>query len=165
MECSAENYKSIYIDNTYAKNLTELYNVKVLIYLKTSDLQNIKKCINEGKDGFTDDSTKKRCSNFLSFTNKYSESNLNDYLLTINNADADEDKDSIMLSLIYEKKNGKLIIDKNYKSCLNKKILNSDKFNSYSTDKDKITAYYNQDDISYNMACANAYYISWVYYE
>lgn len=163
MECSAENYKSIYIDNTYAKNLTELYNVKVLIYLKTSDLQDIKKCINEGKDGFTDDSTKKRCSNFLSFTNKYSESNLNDYLLTINNADAN--KNSIMLSLIYEKKNGELIIDKNYKSCLNKKILNSDKFNSYSTDKDKITAYYNQDDISYNMACANAYYISWVYYE
>lgn len=70
-----------------------------------------------------------------------------------------------MLSLIYEKKNGELITDKNYKSCLNKKILNSDKFNSYSTDKDKITAYYNQDDISYNMACANAYYISWVYYE
>lgn len=163
MECSAENYKSIYIDNTYAKNLTELYNVKVLIYLKTSDLQDIKKCINEGKDGFTDNSTKKRCSNFLSFTNKYSESNLNDYLLTINNADAN--KNSIMLSLIYEKKNGELNIDKNYRSCLNNKILNSDKFNSYSTDKDKITAYYNQDDISYNMACANAYYISWVYYE
>ena len=137
--------------------------MKVVIYLKISDLQNIKKCINEGEGGFADNSTKKRCSNFLSFTNKYSESNLNDYLLTINNADAD--KDSIMLSLIYEKKNGKLIIDKNYKSCLNKKILNSDKFNSYSTDKDKITAYYNQDDISYNMACANAYYISWVYYE
>ena len=138
MECSAENYKSIYIDNTYAKNLTELYNVKVLIYLKTSDLQDIKKCINEGKDGFTDYSTKKRCANFLSFTNKYSESNLNDYLLTINNADAN--KNSIMLSLIYEKKNGELNTDKNYRSCLNNKILTSDKFNSYSTDKDKITA-------------------------
>ena len=97
------------------------------------------------------------------FTNKYSESNLNDYLLTINNADAD--KNSIMLSLIYEKKNGELNTDKDYRSCLNNKILTSDKFNSYSTDKDKITAYYNQDDISYNMACANAYYISWVYYE
>ena len=70
-----------------------------------------------------------------------------------------------MLSLIYEKKNGELNTDKNYRSCLNNKILNSDKFNSYSTDKDKITAYYNQDNISYNMACANAYYISWVYYD
>ena len=56
-------------------------------------------------------------------------------------------------------------MERSYKSCLNKKILNSDDFNSYSTDKEKIAAYYNQDNISYNMACANAYYISWVYYE
>ena len=163
MNCKAENYKSLYYDNTYAKNLADLYNIKVLVYLKRSDLKDIKKCINEGSDSFTDDSTKKRCTNFLTFTNKYSESNLNEYILTINSVDAD--KDSIMLSLIYEKKNGDLIIERSYKSCLNKKILNSDDFNSYGTDKDKIAAYYDQDDISYNMACANAYYISWVYYD
>ncbi len=51
MECSAENYKSIYIDNTYAKNLTELYNVKVLIYLKTSDLQDKKNVLMKVKMG------------------------------------------------------------------------------------------------------------------
>ena len=38
---SSDDYKSIYKDTTLIKNLNELYNFKMLIYLETSDIGNI----------------------------------------------------------------------------------------------------------------------------
>lgn len=162
---SINYYTSIYFDNTYVNDLNKLYRYKTLVYLKTSDINNIKKCINGGTDSFDNDKDKKRCTNFLSFTKNYSDANLSEYMLTINNIDAD--KDSIMLALFYERKDGSIITNGSYKSCLNSKILSG--YESFcpscTTDKDKVEAYYNQDSISYSMACEKAYYISWVYYE
>lgn len=174
MNCNAENYKSLYFDNTYIKDVNELYKFKTLIYFKTADLTNIKKCINKGSDYFTDNdkndkNDKKRCENFLNFTNSYSDIKLNDYMLTINGVDSNFG-DSIMISVFYERKDGTSLNSDSYKNCLNKKILAG--YASFcptcdkeSTDKEKVEAYYNQDEVSYNMACEKAYYISWVYYE
>lgn len=169
MNCNAENYKSLYFDNTYIKDVNELYKFKTLIYFKTADLTNIKKCINKGSDYFTGND-KKRCENFLNFTNSYSDIKLNDYMLTINGVDSnfgDGTDHSIMISVFYERKDGTSLNSDSYKNCLNKKILAG--YASFcptcTTDKEKVEAYYNQDEVSYNMACEKAYYISWVYYE
>mgnify|MGYP001076793021 FL=1 len=181
IKCEAKNYRSLYFDNKYISDLNNIYKFKTLVYLKNDDISKIKKCINSGIDSFEDtDTDKKRCQNFLEFTNEYSEINLNEYMLTINSVDTNavnpSSQQSIMIAIFNERKNGNAISfndissdedtipNDSYKSCLNYYI--NKNFNCPDCDlKTKIENYYDQDIIRYNMACEKAYYVSWVYYE
>lgn len=181
IKCEAKNYRSLYFDNKYISDLNNIYKFKTLVYLKNDDISKIKKCINSGIDSFKDtDADKKRCQNFLEFTNEYSEINLNEYMLTINSVDTNavnpSSQQSIMIAIFNERKNGNAISfndissdedtipNDSYKSCLNYYI--NKNFNCPDCDlKTKIKNYYDQDIIRYNMACEKAYYVSWVYYE
>ena len=171
---SSTDYKSIYKDNTLIKNLNELYNYKMLIYLETKDISNIKKCING-----TIESTK--CDNYKSYTSKYSDSNFDEFMKTLDSVDTnseDANSKSILIALYYEKKDGSkldTLVKGGYNACLKTNIMNDFSINSiycpkcvnegitdYETLKNE---YDNQDEISYNMKCENAYYLSWVYYD
>ncbi len=181
IKCEAKNYRSLYFDNKYISDLNNIYKFKTLVYLKNDDISKIKKCINSGIDSFEDtDADKKRCQNFLEFTNEYSEINLNEYMLTINSVDTNavnpSSQQSIMIAIFNERKNGNAISfndissdedtipNDSYKSCLNYYI--NKNFNCPDCNlKTKIENYYDQDIIRYNMACEKAYYVSWVYYE
>ena len=162
---SSDDYKSIYKDNTLIKNLNELYNYKMLIYLETKDISNIKKCING-----TIESTK--CDNYKSYTSKYSDSNFDEFMKTLDSEDADSK--SILIALYYEKKDGSkldTLVKGGYNACLKTNIMNDFKNNHCTKcegidDYEEIKKIYdNQDEISYNMKCENAYYLSWVYYD
>mgnify|MGYP004538490225 FL=1 len=160
--CSAENYISIFNDNSYINNANKLYKFKMLIYLKTEDISNIKKCVNEDVDGFTDESLKNKCINFKNYTEKYSDSNLREFMLTLNKNDANGN--GILIALYYEKKNGDEnsgLVKGGYKACIQNKVCEG----NLNGCENKLNDYYNQDDISYSMACENAYYLSWVYYD
>lgn len=173
---SYEDYKSIFKDNTLLKDLNELYNYKMLIYLKTSDIGNIKKCIN----GNIDSSLETKCNNYKVFTSKYSDSNFDEFMKTLDSEDTNLDARGILIALYYEKKDGSrldtdTLVKGGYNACLKTYIENDFKNNAtycpkcvnesisdYSTLKD---LYDKQDKISYNMKCENAYYLSWVYYD
>ena len=169
LECNSTNeYKSIYKDNTLIKNLNDLYNFKMLIYLETKDISDIKKCIN----GTIDESLETKCNNFILYTSKYSDSNFYEFLKTLDSEDADSK--SILIALYYEKKDGSkldTLVKGGYNACLKTNIMDDFKNNHCPEcesidDYEEIKKIYdNQDEISYNMKCENAYYLSWVYYE
>ena len=173
LDCNSSNdYKSIYKDNTLLKDLNDLYNYNMLFYIETKDISNIKKCIN----GTIDSSLQTKCNNYKLYTSKYSDSNLDEFMKTLDSEDANSK--SILIALYYEKKDGSkldTLVKGGYNACLKTNIMNDFSINSiycpkcvnegirdYETLK-KI--YDNQDKISYNMKCENAYYLSWVYYE
>ena len=169
---SSDDYKSIFNDNTLIKNLNELYNYKMLIYLETSDISDIKKCIN----GTIDESLETKCINYKSYTSKYSDSNFDEFMKTLDSEDTNSN--SILIALYYEKKDGSkldTLVKGGYNACLKTNIMNDFSINSiycpkcvnegitdYETLKNE---YDNQDKINYNMKCENAYYLSWVYYD
>ena len=169
-KCEPSDYKSLFKDNSYIGKLHDIYNFKMLMYLKTDDINNIKKCIN-GLDKDVDGYDTEKCKNYKLYTAKYSDSNLDEFMLTLNkedskyktiNADGDEIDayaGHILVALFYEKKDGtplSTLVRGGYKSCLYQKI---------SAAGSTIEEYNKQDAISYNMACENAYYLSWVYYD
>ncbi|MGN1379837.1 MAG: hypothetical protein ACI4XR_05580 [Bacilli bacterium] len=173
LECnSSTDYKSIFKDNTLLKDLNDLYNYKMLIYIKTADISNIKKCIN----GTIDASLQTKCNNYKLFTSKYSDSNLDEFMQTLDSEDTNSN--SILIALYYEKKDGSkldTLVRGGYNACLKTYIEDDFKNNAtycpkcvnesisdYSTLK---SLYDKQDKISYNMKCENAYYLSWVYYD
>ena len=165
---SSTDYKSIYKDNTLIKNLNDLYNFKMLIYLETKDISDIKKCIN----GNISSSLETKCNNFILYTSKYSDSNFYEFLKTLDSEDADSK--SILIALYYEKKDGSkldTLVKGGYNACLKTNIMDDFKNNHCPEcegidDYEEIKKIYdNQDEISYNMKCENAYYLSWVYYE
>ena len=174
---SSDDYKSIFNDNTLIKNLNELYNYKMLIYLETSDISDIKKCIN----GTIDESLETKCINYKSYTSKYSDSNFDEFMKTLDSVDTNSEdaiSKSILIALYYEKKDGSkldTLVKGGYNACLKTNITDDFSINSiycpkcvnegitdYETLKNE---YDNQDKISYNMKCENAYYLSWVYYD
>ena len=165
---SSDDYKSIFKDNTLIKNLNELYNFKMLIYLETSDIGNIKKCIN----GTIDLSLQTKCNNYKSYTSKYSDSNFDEFMKTLDSEDTNSN--SILIALYYEKKDGSkldTLVKGGYNACLKTNIMDDFKNNHCpecegNDDYEEIKKIYdNQDEISYNMKCENAYYLSWVYYD
>ena len=155
-KCDASEYKSLFMDNSYIHNLHDIYNFKMLMYLNVSDIKNIKNCIN-GLDTNPDGTLTDKCKNYKLYTSKYSDSNLDEFMQTLNSEDANASH--ILVALFYEKKDGtplSTLVRGGYKSCLYQKI---------SAAGSTIEEYNKQDAISYNMACENAYYLSWVYYD
>lgn len=181
-KCEPSDYKSIFKDNSYIGKLHDIYNFKMLMYLNVSDIQNIKNCIN-GLDKDADGIDTEKCKNYKLYTAKYSDSNLDEFMLTLNkedskyktiNADGDEIDayaGHILVALFYEKKDGtplSTLVRGGYKSCIYKKVTEEYKVGYLpvgTSDNEALNKYYKQDAISYNMACENAYYLSWVYYD
>lgn len=166
-KCDAKDYKSLYKDNSYIGKLHDIYNFKILMYLKTEDINNIKNCIN-GLDKDVDGNDTKKCTNYKLYTSKYSDSNIDEFMQTLNSEDANASH--ILIGLFYEKKDGTAqdtVVKGGYKSCIYKKVTeeyirNLPVGTSYN---EALNKYYKQDAISYNMACENAYYLTWVYYD
>ena len=140
----------------------------MLIYLETKDISDIKKCIN----GTIDLSLQTKCNNYKSYTSKYSDSNFDEFLKTLDSEDTNSN--SILIALYYEKKDGSkldTLVKGGYNACLKTNIMNDFKNNHCTKcegidDYEEIKKIYdNQDEISYNMKCENAYYLSWVYYD
>ena len=181
-KCDPNDYKSLFMDNSYISKLHDIYNFKMLMYLNVSDIQNIKNCIN-GLDKDADGIDTEKCKNYKLYTAKYSDSNLDEFMLTLNkedskyktiNADGDEIDayaGHILVALFYEKKDGtplSTLVRGGYKSCIYKKVTEEYKVGYLpvgTSDNEALNKYYKQDAISYNMACENAYYLSWVYYD
>lgn len=167
-KCDPNDYKSLFMDNSYISKLHDIYNFKMLMYLNVSDIQNIKNCIN-GLDTKPDGTLTDKCKNYKLYTAKYSDSNLDEFMLTLNKEDSKRKDDTyaehILVSLFYEKKDGtplSTLVKGGYKSCIYEKV----KANSPGIPPNEaLDKYYKQDIISYNMACENAYYLSWVYYD
>lgn len=172
-KCDPNDYKSLFMDNSYISKLHDIYNFKMLMYLNVSDIQNIKNCIN-GLDTKPDGTLTDKCKNYKLYTSKYSDSNLDEFMLTLNKEDSKRKDDTyaehILVSLFYEKKDGTAqdtVVKGGFKSCIHQKV--KDEYITTlpvgTTLKDALDKYYKQDIISYNMACENAYYLSWVYYD
>ncbi len=154
----------IFTDNTLMTRARELYNYNVLIYVPSNLLVPLKNCVN------TNGSTKEaRCKNTLQKLDDFADSTFKDY---VKNLSIDFSKVSrpevkgILISLIYENKNGDAAIDKGtYQNCLQQKIFEYYKVVN-GTDKQKkdaIQKYNDASGISFDMHCENAYYNSWVY--
>ena len=154
----------IYKHSSLITSAYNLLNFNRLVYLKIADIPTIKSCL-KGNDN------SKKCANTKSFIEAYAYSYLSDYLLTIDVPHDSNNKynnrKGILISLIYENKNGGLKIDEGkYEECLQEKIYSHYNIAANASDsvkKNAINKYYNDDTFYFNMQCENAYYISWVY--
>lgn len=155
----------IYFDNADITNLKREYNFYQLIYIKIEDIVDLKECL---KNEYGDN----KCATTIGFAKTYGAGHLEDYLLSL---DVDEHiSDGILVSLIYEMKNGDVKVDTNnivtlgqgkYSECLIDQISKYYGVADESDDVklDKIEEYRKNDKLSFNMACEHAYYMSWVY--
>ncbi|MBE6155704.1 MAG: hypothetical protein E7164_03000 [Firmicutes bacterium] len=157
----------IYKDNSLISAAQDLYKFYRLVYLKISDIETLKNCIKTGER--TPD---QKCKTTLRFANAHGFSYLQDYILTLdvpNTGGKYKNHEGILISLIYEAKNGDVAVDSNnviqvgkgkYSECILEKVRNH---YTTGTDEDKMRQYNADDKINFNMACENAYYLSWVY--
>ena len=154
----------IYNDNHDITQAKSLYHIYRLIYIKISDIPNLKKCLNGNDNGA-------RCQYTKIFTKSYGYGYLDDYLKTLD-VPSEEGKDGILISLIYETKNGNIqeydetndlnnTLQGKYNDCLYSKI---DIYYPEGTLEEKINKYQKDSSLSFNMYCENAYYLSWVYF-
>lgn len=154
---------NIYYDNEIISNLFDTFHIKTFIYIPidstTNNLNNIKNCIKNKNYN-------PKCIETLEMLSSYGESNLIDYLKTIN-VDSSELSSSpgILVTLFYETKNGGEQNKISYSSCLQSMLAAKYGINPSNKEeiKRKVEEYYQDDTISINMWCENAYYISWVY--
>lgn len=162
--------ESIY-DNNLLDNLYDLYKFKTLFYIKIKDIGLIKKCINENDIDSAQD--QERCENFKKQYTAYSDfKNFKEYLKTLDESDMSssddgDKKNSILISLFYESKDGQRSYDDNfsqfvYRECISEKINLYNEKNNTSLTYD---SYISDDSINFSMSCQNAYYYSWVYYD
>ena len=167
----------IFLDNKPLIQMKDLYNIYRLVYIRKSDLKDLKQCIKTGikSEPVTDDEHK--CNNTLWFSESHGFRYLKDYLLTI---DVDEDASSakgILISLLYETKNGGseqsgngvVTVGKGkYSECLYEKVRKAKNISETDPNltelmEQSMHEYIQNDNLRFNMGCENAYYLSWVY--
>ena len=139
----------------------ELLNFTELVYLDLDNLNILKLCLNG-------ENNSEKCNKTKKMIEAYGTNELTEYLKKLNIVKYN-DHDEIIISLFYESKNGSEIIDEGkYNNCILKNALNyyyHKDIDTASEDekKDALKKYNKDDNISFNMYCENAYYISWVY--
>lgn len=155
----------IFRNNSLMSRTRELYNYKVLIYVPFDMITPLKNCVNEGERTMD-----LKCHNTLEKIEDFTDSTFNDYVKNISidysKVSSRSEIEGILISLIYESRNGEDEIDKGgYESCIQHLI-----FEHYNvvngTDEQKkaaIEKYNDEDGLSFDMHCENAYYNSWVY--
>ena len=169
----------IYKDNSLITKVQELYKFYRLIYLRIEDIDNIKACVKNGMDATPTSLTDHKCNNTIRFAQAHGYSNLTDYLLTLDvptdsGLNSYKGHEGILISLIYETKNGEATSVNNvvqigngkYSECIYEKVKSHYNLGSNPSDavaEEKLIDYYSDDKISFNMQCENAYYLSWVY--
>ncbi len=165
----------------------DLFNFYQLAYISLDDLQTLKNCINNRGSGY--DTTK--CSTTISRIDSYTNTNLKDYLRTIDveyNTDASgsdyEKHKGILISIFYFTKHGDKIDEDiintsfgKYEECIDNKIysfyahyyynlspVSGEYYLTNDTQKKEAKGLYSKNsDINFSMQCAYAYYYSWVY--
>ena len=162
----------IYSNNSLITKAHELYDFYRLVYIKVDDIRDLKKCLDDTN------STDPKCQTSQSFIKAHGYNQLYNYLTTLD-VDKVKDEDNkdiegILVALFYEAKNGEVKNDNNvvsigigkYSECTLKKALgyyyNKDDGND-AEKKSAMDQYEADDQLSFDMACQNAYYISWVY--
>ena len=165
-------------DTSYIAKARKFYNFYQLAYVPLSDIPNLKKCINNGT--FTDSDDEKRCNNTKNFIDSYANIYLNDYIKSLDVSYNDdftyEGHEGILISMIFEAKNGeKLSSDPvniafgKYGECIENEVMEFYKTYHFKTElnddmkKEARALYNNNPNLSFNMRCEYAYYISWVY--
>lgn len=155
------NYESqIFLDNELLKNTRKNFNYNQLIYIPMGNVATVKRCINGG-----DSSVK--CKRTLTVIEGYSDATFKDYLKAIY-VPYDRNKRGILISLIYESKDGSAAKIETYDHCIQRELFNKlygDDSPSISEDEKKqaLINYKKDGSYSLDMRCENAYYNSWVY--
>lgn len=155
----------IFRNNSLMSRARELYNYKVLIYVPFDMLDNLKACANNAEN-----TTDSKCLNTLDRINDFADATFVDYVKTINldysKVSSRSEIQGILISLIYEAKDGGDEIDKGgYESCLQHKIFDYyGVLNGTNSQKENaLKKYSDEQGLSFDMHCENAFYNSWVY--
>ncbi|NMA50331.1 MAG: hypothetical protein GX951_00575 [Mollicutes bacterium] len=138
------------------EKIYETYNYTILLYIKISDLKNLKACI-AGKN------TSDKCENTKGALIHHTDDNFMNYLKTldvpiIRKYDYSGDVKAILLAEYLVRKNGNKALSEftTYNEC------KKNRRDSLSPeDKTKL----DKGLISVDMYCENAHYLAWVYYE
>lgn len=160
----------IFNDNTFLSAVYDLYHIYRLVYIKISDIPKIKECLNK-------DLTDNKCKGTKTLVEAYGYSYFKDYLLTLDvptdSANSMQGHDAILVSLIYENKHGDVQTDANtniitigkgkYSECIRDKVLSYPSYSGLPLE-DAMERYTEDQNVSFNMHCENAYYLSWVYF-
>lgn len=179
----------IYSNNKIISQAKELYGFYRLVYVKISDIDDIKRCVKKGTVAAPSTVEEYKCNTTLMFAESHGFNYLKDYFLTLDVPAATDGEgnaiEGIMISMIYEAKNGDIQQDSTgvitvgqgkYSECLYEKV--GSHYNiakpaesasaavkaAYETQMENaMKNYLNDDKLSFNMACERAYYLSWVY--
>lgn len=152
----------LFLANNKFGSISDFYNVYRYFYIKIEDINSLKQCLNNSDNSIKCENTKKVLK-----TMEYS--NIKEYLLSLNVKsfqNAYNGHDAILISLIFETKNGNLMIEPGkYEDCIEHKVFDFYDINlrGEDTKKEYLKNYNKNDNLSFNMSCENAYYISWVY--
>ncbi|MBQ6840775.1 MAG: hypothetical protein IJO63_01505 [Bacilli bacterium] len=157
----------IYSDSSLIMDASELYKFSQLVYIRNEDIVPLKKCLNNNPEDAG------MCDRTKTHINDYGYSQLTYYLTTLDVPDSGHSHDGILVALFYEAKNGDALVDSNnvvsvgrgkYSECIYKKV--DEHYNGVAGLSDinkKFEKYDANDKVNFDMACQNAYYISWVY--
>lgn len=157
------NNTGLFHDQALFQRARDLYNIERFAFVRISEFEQLKKCVKSGT-GSKCTKTKQEQLDF------YGTKNLKDYILTMDlPVTTNEFKEhyGIIIVIIKEFKNGTPNLeDLPYKECLQNHVYAYNGLSSSSaasSKKQALNNYYNDNSLSFNMACETVEYITWVF--
>jgi len=96
----------IYLDKKTISQAKDLYNIYRLVYIKIEDIADIKSCVKNGMVNDPSNKNEYKCNNTLWFAESHGFSYLKDYILTLDVDASASSAEGILISMLYETKNG-----------------------------------------------------------